>query len=160
MELTRNEQPRSRLESADVATKRAAVRLTIGELAESAHVNRETVRYYERRRLLPRPPRSVSGYRVFADDAVQRLRFIRHAQGLGFSLNEIRELLALRVKAVDTCGRVRERALAKIADIERKIGALQQMRRVLCELESACARQRKTDECPILDSLETLDDLT
>ena len=160
MNVVRNKRRKSREGFAEVIGVRAAVRLTIGELAESAHVNRETVRYYERRRLLPRPSRSVSGYRVFADDAVQRLRFIRHAQGLGFSLNEIRELLALRVKAVDTCDRVRERALAKIADIERKIGALQQMRRVLCELESACARQRKTDECPILDSLEAPDDLT
>ena len=160
MKVLRNEMRRSREGAAEGIGGRAAVRLTIGELAESAHVNRETVRYYERRRLLPRPSRSVSGYRVVADDALQRLRFIRHAQGLGFSLNEILELLALRVKAVDTCDRVRERALAKIADIERKIGAPQQMRRVLCELESACARQRKTDECPILDSLEALGDLT
>ena len=64
--------------------------LTVGELAERAHVNRETVRYYERRRFLPRPSRLVSGYRVFGDDAVRRLRFIRHAQELGFSLNEIK----------------------------------------------------------------------
>jgi len=129
-------------------------RLTIGELARTTHVNRETVRYYERRRLLPRPSRSASGYRVFADDAVRRLRFIRHAQELGFSLNEIRELLALRVRTVDTCESVKERAQAKIGDIERKIRALQQMRRVLGELVNACARRRNTDECPILDSLE------
>jgi MerR family mercuric resistance operon transcriptional regulator len=74
---------------------------------------------------------------VCADDAVQRLRFIHQAQELGFSLGEIRELLALRVRAVDTCERVRKRAQAKIADIERKIKALQQMRRVLAELVSA-----------------------
>src|SRR5216683_1860364 len=108
--------------------------LTIGELAKRAHVNRETVRYYERRRLLPRPSRSISGYRVFNEDAVRRLRFIRHAQELGFSLNEIRELLALRVKSVDTCDRVRERAEAKIVDIEKKIGALQHMNEALSEL--------------------------
>ena len=80
--------------------------LTIGQLATQANVNRETVRYYERRRLLSRPPRSISGYRVFSDDAVRRLRFIRHAKMLGFSLNEIRELLTLRVSAVGTCDRV------------------------------------------------------
>jgi MerR family mercuric resistance operon transcriptional regulator len=78
---------------------------------------------------------------------------------LGFSLGEIRELLALRVRAVDTCERVRKRAQAKIADIERRIEALQQMRRVLVELVSSCARRRKTDECPILDSLEAAHDL-
>ncbi len=103
-------------------------RLTIGDLAKRAHVNRETVRYYERRRLLPRPARSMSGYRVFSDDALRRLRFIRHAKALGFSLNEIRELLALRVISVDACDRVRERTQAKVADIDKKIHSLQQRR--------------------------------
>ncbi len=74
---------------------------------------------------------------------------------LGFSLAEIKDLLALRVRSIDTCERVRERTLVKIADIERKIGALQEMRRALGDLASACSRRRKTDECPILDSLET-----
>jgi Hg(II)-responsive transcriptional regulator len=135
-------------------------RLTIGQLAKQARVNRETVRYYERRRLLQRPPRSIAGYRVFSEDAVKRLRFIRHAKMLGFSLEEIRELLALRVHSIDTCDRVRERTQIKIADIERKIGALQQMRRVLSGLVTACSRLRKTDECPILDSLEATGDPT
>src|SRR5713226_1320086 len=128
--------------------------LTIGQLAEQAHVNRETVRYYERRRLLQRPSRSVAGYRMFSDDALRRLQFIRHAKVLGFSLEEIKELLALRVRSIDTCDRVRERTLSKIADIERKIGALQEIRRALGDLVSACSRRRKTDQCPILDSLD------
>src|SRR6266567_4181011 len=102
--------------------------LTIGQLAKQAHVNRETVRYYERRRLLSRPSRSISGYRVFSDDAVRRLRFIRHAKMLGFSLNEIRELLTLRVSSVGTCDRVRARTLAKITDIDQKIRSLRQMK--------------------------------
>jgi MerR family mercuric resistance operon transcriptional regulator len=117
-------------------------------------VNRETVRYYERRRLLPRPARSISGYRVFADDAVQRLMFIRHAQELGFSLNEIRELLALRVKSADTCGRVREKADSKINDIKHKIESLRQMKEALSELVAQCSSRGRTKECPILDSLE------
>jgi len=129
--------------------------LTIGQLAEQAQVNRETVRYYERRRLLQRPSRSIGGYRVFSDDALRRLQFIRHAKVLGFSLEEIKELLALRVRSIDTCDRVRERTLSKIADIERKIGVLQEIRRALGDLVSACSRRRKTDECPILDSLQT-----
>jgi Hg(II)-responsive transcriptional regulator len=135
-------------------------RLTIGQLAKQAHVNRETVRYYERRRLLQRPSRSIAGYRVFPDDAVTRLRFIRHAKMLGFSLEEVRELLALRVHSLVTCDRVREQTQTKIADIERKIEGLQQMRRVLSRLVTACSSRRKTDACPILESLEATGDPT
>src|SRR5713226_4047630 len=124
--------------------------LTIGELAKRARVNRETVRYYERRRLLQRASRSISGYRVFSDDALRRLRFIRHAKVLGFSLNEIRELLTLRVNSIDTCDRVRERAEVKIADINKKTQALQHMRDALSELVTACSRRGKTNDCPIL----------
>ncbi len=128
--------------------------LTIGKLAKQAHVNRETVRYYERRRLLPRASRSMSGYRVFPDEALRRLRFIRHAKVLGFSLNEIRELLTLRINSIDTCDRVRERTEVKIADIDRKIQALQHMSDALSELVAACSRRGRTKDCPILDSLE------
>ena len=134
--------------------------LTIGRLAKQARVNRETVRYYERRRLLQRPSRSAAGYRVFSDDAVKRLRFIRHAKMLGFSLEEIKELLALRIHSIDTCERVRERTQTKIADIEGKIETLQRMKDSLSELITACSRRRKTDECPILDCLDANGDPT
>jgi Hg(II)-responsive transcriptional regulator len=130
----------------------------LGQLAKRARVNRETVRYYERRRLLQRPSRSIAGYRLFPDDAVKRLRFIRHAKVLGFSLEEIKELLALRVHSIAACDRVRERTQIKIADTERKIAALLQMKHALSELVTACSRRRKTDECPILDSLEASTD--
>src|SRR5215471_9066171 len=145
---------------AAAVTQMPMERLTIGQLAKQAHVNRETVRYYERRRLLQRPSRSAAAYRVFSDDAVKRLRFIRHAKMLGFSLEEIRELLSLRIDSVVTCDRVRERTQNKIADIEQKIDALQQMRRVLGELVIACTRQRKTGKCPVLDCLEASGDPT
>src|SRR5260370_32151174 len=128
--------------------------LTIGKLAKQAHVNRETVRYYERRRLLPRASRSMSGYRVFPDDALRRLRFIRHAKVLGFSLNEIRELLTLRVNSIDTCDRARERTEIKLADINRRVQAVRHMRDALSELVAACSRRGRTKDCPILDSLE------
>jgi MerR family copper efflux transcriptional regulator len=154
MEQARRNRAKSPVRTADVTGERAIERLTIGELAERAHVNRETVRYYERRRLLPRPSRSISGYRGFTDDSVRRLRFIRHAQELGFSLNEIRELLALRVKSAETCDRVRERAETKMVDIEKKIKALQHMKEALSELVAACSRRGRTKDCPILDSLE------
>ena len=134
--------------------------LTIGRLAKQACVNRETVRYYERRRLLQRPSRSAAGYRVFSDDAVRRLRFIRHAKMLGFSLEEIKDLLALRIHSIDTCERVRERTQTKIADIEGKIETLQRMKDSLSELITACSRRRKTDECPILNCLDANGDPT
>ena len=134
--------------------------LTIGQLAKQACVNRETIRYYERRRLLQRPSRSVTGYRVFSADALRRLYFIRHAKMLGFSLEEIKELLALQIHSIDACERVRERTQAKIADIKGKIETLQRMKRSLSELITACSRRRKTDECPILGCLEANGDPT
>jgi MerR family transcriptional regulator, copper efflux regulator len=128
--------------------------ITVGELARQARVNRETVRYYERCRLLPRPSRTISGYRVFSEDDVRRLRFIRHAKALGFSLGEIRELLALRVNSIDACARVQKRTRAKIDDIDQKIRSLTTVRLALSELLDACARRRKSKECPILESLD------
>src|SRR2546427_12053208 len=77
--------------------------LARGELAQQGRVNCETIRYYERRGLLPKPPRTPSGYRVFSSDAVRRVRFIKRAQGLGFSLKEIKALLALRVDPCSSC---------------------------------------------------------
>ena len=123
-------------------------------------MNRETVRYYERRRLLQRPARSAAGYRIFSGDAVRRLWFIRRAKMLGFSLEEIKELLALRINSIDSCERVRGRAQTKIADIEGKIETLRRMKDSLSELIAACSRRRKTDECPILDCLDANGDLT
>src|SRR5467141_4177054 len=87
--------------------------LTIRHLAKEAGVNLETVRYYERRGLLPRPPRSTSGYRLFPAEAARRLKFIRRAQALGFSLAEIVELLSLRVSRRTTSGDIRARAEVK-----------------------------------------------
>jgi MerR family copper efflux transcriptional regulator len=103
--------------------------LTIGKLARAAGINLETVRYYERRGLLPKPPRTASGYRLFPAEAAVRLRFIRRAQELGFSLKEIRELLALRVSPRTSRADIRTRAQAKIVDIEDKIKGLQQTTR-------------------------------
>ena len=134
--------------------------LTIGQLAKQARVNRETVRYYERRRLLQRPSRSAAGYRIFSDDAVRRLRFIRHAKMLGFSLDEIKELLALQIHSIDVCERVRERTQTKIADIEGKIATLQRMKGSLSDMITACSRRRKMDECPILHCLDASGDPT
>ena len=128
--------------------------MTIGHLAREAGVNLETVPYYERRGLLPKPPRSASGYRLFPTDAARRLRFIRRAQELGFSLKEIRELLSLRVSRSTTSRDIRARAEAKIADIDSKIHSLESMKKVLQKLTRACDGCAPVAECPILDSLD------
>jgi MerR family mercuric resistance operon transcriptional regulator len=127
--------------------------LTIGRLARAVGVNLETVRYYERRGLLPKPPRSGSGYRLFPAEAKRRLRFIRRAQELGFSLGEIRELLSLRVAPTAKNADVRRRAQAKITDIEAKIRSLQSMKKALRELTQTCSGCGPVRDCPILESL-------
>ena len=131
--------------------------LTIGRLASEAGVNLETVRYYERRGLLPRPPRSASGYRLFPVEAARRLRFIRRAQELGFSLGEIRELLSLRVSRTSTSAEVKARAEAKLADIEARIKSLESMKKSLRKLTKVCAGCGPIAGCPILESLDRED---
>jgi len=128
--------------------------LTIGHLAKEAGVNLETVRYYERRGLLPKPPRSAAGYRLFPSDAARRLRFIRRAQELGFSLKEIRELLWLRVSRTTRSRDIRARAEAKIADIEAKICSLESMKKILRKLTGVCNGCAPLAKCPILESLD------
>ena len=128
--------------------------LRSGELANRGGVNLETVRYYERRGLLPKPPRTPAGYRTFDADAVSRLRFIKQAQALGFSLKEIKELFALRLDPRASCADVRRRAEAKIADIDEKLRALRAMKRALVHLAAACAGSGPVSACPILESLE------
>lgn len=128
--------------------------LTVGHLARAAKVNVETVRYYERRDLLPKPKRGESGYRLYSGEAVRRLRFIRRAKELGFSLREIRELLSLRVSPKATRGEVRARAQAKIDSIELRLRSLGAIRNSLQELAKACSRQGQAGKCPILESLD------
>ena len=132
--------------------------LTIGRLAEQVGINLETVRFYERQGLLPKPPRSTSGYRLFPADAARRLKFIRRAQDLGFSLSEIRELLALRLSTRTTSAEIRKRAEAKIADIEGKIRSLDEMRKSLLKLVRSCAGCAPLSDCPILESLDREDE--
>ncbi len=131
--------------------------LTVGQLAREAGINLETVRYYEREGLLPKAPRSASGYRLFPTDATRRLRFIRRAQELGFSLKEIRELLALRLSPRSSTAEIRKRAEAKIADIEGKIKSLESMSKSLRKLTKSCAGCAPVSECPILESLDRED---
>ena len=131
-----------------------AAEMTIGKVASKAGLAIDTVRYYEREGLLDKPARTASGYRHYSSDAVARLRFIRQAKELGFSLSEIRELLALRVTPGKSCADVRARAEAKIADVEQRIARLGGMKRALAKLAAACSGRGPTSECPILEALE------
>ncbi|MDQ6651362.1 MAG: heavy metal-responsive transcriptional regulator [Acidobacteriota bacterium] len=109
--------------------------------------------YYERVGLLPKPPRSGAGYRQFSPESVRRVRFIKRAQELGFSLKEIKELLALRIAPGSTRADVRKRAEAKIADIEGKVQHLRAMKKTLVRLSETCCGSGPASDCPILESL-------
>lgn len=129
--------------------------LTRGELAKRGGVNIETIRYYERRGLLPKSPRSAAGYRLFSLDDDRRVRFIKRAQELGFSLKEIEELLTLQNKPHTTRADVRKRAEAKIADIEEKLRDLQAMKESLEQLTATCSGRGSVCGCPILESFDS-----
>ena len=123
------------------------------EVAERAGVNVETLRFYERKGILPEPPRRASGYRDYPPETVERVRFIKRAQELGFSLREVRELLELRQTGRGKAGRVRKVAEAKLEEIEHKIRDLEAMKRSLSDLLCACDGRATVAACPIIESL-------
>jgi Hg(II)-responsive transcriptional regulator len=127
--------------------------LSVGQVAKRAGVGVETVRFYERQGLLDEPARKESGYRQYGDDAVAVLRFIRRAKELGFTLNEIKGLLALRLDGSATRSDVREQATAKVGGIEAKIRDLQRMRDALSGLIATCHGDGPATGCPILEAL-------
>src|SRR5260370_30562596 len=127
---------------------------SIGQVARLSGIGVETVRFYEREGLLEEPARRASGYRQYAEEVVKQIRFIKRAQQLGFSLKEIRELLTLRVDAETSCEQVKERAVAKLAEVQQKIVELQHMRQALLQLASLCARAGPRRRCPMLDALD------
>lgn len=128
--------------------------LRIGELAAAADVGVQTIRYYERRGLLPPPPRSAAGYRRYPPAAVERVRFIRRTKGLGFSLCEIAELLELRTRERGQCADVRQQIDGKLADLESRIADLRRVVSALQLLREECDREDPAGECPMLDALE------
>ena len=128
--------------------------LTIGRLAKQAAVGIDTVRFYERRGLLPEPSRTASGYRLYSDDTIARIRFIRRAKSLGFSLDEIGNLLELH----DRGGRksaVKQITQRKLEQINARIADLSRIRDVLRELESECSGAGDINGCPIIETLTT-----
>ncbi len=130
--------------------------LTIGKLALEADVTTDTVRYYEKEGLLTPASKTGAGYRLYNEDAMRRLRFIKQAQQCGFSLAEIRELLTLRNNDEACCKDVKSVTIAKKLQLEHKIKALQIMSQALSELITICDNEtRSLDECPILFALES-----
>ena len=128
--------------------------LTIGALAEAAGIGVETIRFYERRGLLRDPPRTPAGYRQYPADTVDRVKFIRRAQGLGFALREVLELLDLRVDDVAACGLVEAQAREKLEQVGGKIEELRRMETALQRLVEACEAREPTSTCPILEELD------
>ena len=128
--------------------------MRIGQVAKRSEVGIETIRYYEREGLLAEPERRASGYRQYDESVVKRLKFIRSSKELGFTLAEIKELLALWFDPNTRCQHVRHRAELKIADIEGKVRSLQKMKRSLKRIISQCETKESIDECPLWIELD------
>ncbi len=128
--------------------------LSSGALAREAGVNIETIRYYEKIRLMPEPYRTGNGYRVYDEVALKRLSFIRRCRELGFSLDEVRDLLGLVDGGDYTCAEVRDLSIVRLGDVRQKIRDLRKMERTLKEMVSKCDGGL-VPACPIVDRLYT-----
>ncbi len=132
--------------------------LTIGKLARAGAISTDALRYYEREGLLVPASKTGSGYRLYGEDAVRRVRFIQHAQACGFTLAEIRELLHLRQSNSACCNDVRSRTIEKKLQLAAKIRSMQAMSTVLDQLINECADgTQPVDDCPILAALERIE---
>lgn len=124
----------------------------IGTLAQESGVNIETIRYYEKIGVMPKPARSAGGYRLYTGDHLKRLTFVRRGRELGFTLDELRDLLRLVDGHAYTCSEVRALTLDHVAGIRRKIADLKRLERVMTDIASRCSGRRVPD-CPIIDAL-------
>jgi MerR family mercuric resistance operon transcriptional regulator len=130
-------------------------KLTIGVVARDAGVNIDTLRFYERQGVVPQPPRTNSNYRIYPADTARRVRFVKRAQDLGFSLKEIKDLLALRVTQGATCEDVLQKARLKISEIDEKIRSLRAVKKALADLADECASpEGPVSECGVLKALD------
>lgn len=130
------------------------VPLSIGQVASAAEVNVQTLRYYERVGLVPPAKRSRAGYRLYTDETVRMVTFVKRAQQLGFTLKEIKELLKFRTAGLQKREAVRSAAEAKVADIDARIEDLTAIRAALASLLKTCSCQGTKPACPILEALE------
>ena len=127
--------------------------MNIGQLARQAGVPIDTVRYYERQQLLPAARRSAGGYRIFSESDLTRLQFIRRAKALGFSLDEIADLLGFSDQRGQDMAQIRDSAVNKLTDIEQRINELKRMHGALKQLVDACPGHGDQEQCPILTAL-------
>ena len=127
--------------------------LTSGQLAKAAGVNLETVRYYENIKLMPPPPRTEGGHRTYDSTHIQRLTFIRRSRELGFSIEEIRALLALSAPHHGSCAEVKDIAARHLAEVRAKLADLAKLEAILAETISRCTGDAATP-CPVLDMLD------
>lgn len=124
-----------------------------GQVAKEAGVNVQTLRYYERRGLLPEPPRRDSGYRAYGPNSIALLRFIKRAQEVGFTLSEVEMLLHLAQGGPADCEAVKELAHQKVLDLDRRMESLHAMRVSLERLVETCDRPKRSRECPLIEAL-------
>lgn len=127
----------------------------VGEIAKKSGVNVETLRYYEQIKIMPKPKRKESRYRIYNENDFKRLLFIKRAKELGFTLKEIKELLELKIESTSTCGDIKHLAEHKLKDIEERIKDLNMIKKSLVKLIKQCiSEQVSSDECPIIESIE------
>lgn len=127
----------------------------VGQLAKEVGINIETVRYYEKLKLLPKPKRRESRYRVYDENDLKRLLFIKRAKELGFTLKEIKELFGLRIDSEARCSDVKHLTEHKLQDVDNRISDLKKIRSVLVKLINQCVNEEvSSDECPILELIE------
>ncbi len=129
--------------------------LTRSEVAKQCGVNIESLRYYEKRRLIDPPPRTPAGYRMYSREDAVKIGFIKNARNLGFTLNEINDLMKLRVDRKKSCDSVLVKARNKRKEVDQKIRDLKSMRKTLDQLIGKCEKSVLTNDCPILSSFES-----
>ncbi|MGG0658327.1 Hg(II)-responsive transcriptional regulator [Rummeliibacillus pycnus] len=129
------------------------MRYRISELAEKCSINKETIRYYERIGLLSEPSRTNAGYRVYSDDTVNRIHFIKRIQDLGFSLTEINKLLGVVDKDNERCRDIYDFVIQKIDEVQNKIRDLKRIEHMLINLKECCPDEKSLHECPIIETL-------
>lgn len=130
--------------------------LHIGELAEKCRVNKETIRYYERLGLIPKPSRTESGYRIYTEQTVDRLNFIKRIQVLGFTLKEIDKLIGVVDRDEAKCRDMYDFTVYKIEEIQRKIQELKRLEQMLFDLKERCPENKEIYECPIIETLQEI----
>jgi MerR family mercuric resistance operon transcriptional regulator len=130
----------------------------VGEIAKKCYVNKETLRYYERVGLIPEPTRTNTGYRMYSEETVNRLKFIKRMQDLGFSLAEIDKLLGVVDKDDNRCLDMYDFVIQKTEEVQKKISDLKKIEQMLINLKESCPDDKSLHECPIIETL--MDDIT